>query len=212
MADRSTSSPATTTRTCWRACASAGSLPQFIATNRLEDAPGYDEVRRLGLDVVKTLGLGTTATHMEWFYGAKGLKFSEIGCRPPGVGAWDLYCAGNEMDVYGEWARAIVELTAQAAAVTAFFAAGMIALRPDRDGCVTGYSGLDVRAQERFEPSLIDSHLPPVGTPTQPVEAGFMANAWMRFRHPELRTPARDPRLRRTNGPGPRGVSVLNLS
>ena len=60
--------------------------------------------------VVAALGLGTTATHMEWFFGPKGIKFSEIGCRPPGVGAWDLYCAGNEMDVYGEWARAIIGL------------------------------------------------------------------------------------------------------
>jgi len=157
--------------------------PQFIATNRLEAAPGYEEVRRLGLDVVKTLGLGTTATHMEWFYGPKGLKFSEIGCRPPGVGAWDLYCAGNEMDVYGEWARAIVGLPPKQRP-SRRFAAGMIALRPDRDGRISGYSGLDGVRQE-FEPFLIDSHLPPVGAATQPIEAGFMANAWMRFRHPD---------------------------
>jgi hypothetical protein len=30
---------------------------------------------------------------------------------------------------------------------------------------------------------MIDAHLPPVGTPTQGVEAGYMANAWMRFKH-----------------------------
>ncbi len=35
--------------------------------------------------VIKALDIGTSATHMEWFYGPKGLKFSEIGCRPPGV-------------------------------------------------------------------------------------------------------------------------------
>ena len=45
---------------------------------------------------------------MEWFFGPKGLRFSEIGCRPPGVGAWDLYSAGNDMDLYREWADAIV--------------------------------------------------------------------------------------------------------
>ena len=120
---------------------------------------------------------------MEWFYGPKGLKFSEIGCRPPGVGAWDLYCAGNEMDVYVEWARAIVELPPKQQP-SRRFSAGMISLRPDRDGHITGYSGLDAVRRE-FEPYLIDSHLPPVGTRTQPVEAGFMANAWMRFRHPD---------------------------
>ncbi len=157
--------------------------PQFVATNRLEAAPGYAEVQRLGLEVVKTLGLGTTATHMEWFYGPKGLKFSEIGCRPPGVGAWDLYCAGNEMDLYVEWGRAIIGLPPKQRA-SRRFSAGMVALRPDRDGRITGYSGLEA-VRKRFEPCLIDSHLPPVGTPTQPVEAGFMANGWMRFRHPD---------------------------
>ncbi|HRC86227.1 MAG TPA: ATP-grasp domain-containing protein, partial [Thermoanaerobaculia bacterium] len=62
--------------------------PMFVATNRLA-APGYDEVKALGRKVIEALGIETSATHMEWFYGPKGLKFSEIGCRPPGVGAWD---------------------------------------------------------------------------------------------------------------------------
>jgi len=157
--------------------------PMFIATNRIAAADGYEEARKLSRDVVKTFGLGTTATHMEWFYGPKGLKFSEIGCRPPGVGAWDLYCAGNEMDVYGEWARAIVGL-APKQKPSRRFSAGMIALRPDRDGHIAGYSGLD-EIRSRYASCLIDSHLPPVGTRTAPVEAGFMANAWMRFRHPD---------------------------
>ena len=32
---------------------------------------------------------------------------------------------------------------------------------------------------------MIDAHLPPPGTPTQPVEAGYMANAYVRMRHPD---------------------------
>ena len=35
----------------------------------------------------------------------------------------------------------------------------------------------------RFAPFFIDWHLPPVGTPTQGVDAGFMANAWLRMKH-----------------------------
>ena len=77
--------------------------PQFIATNRIDAAPGYDEIKALGRRVNKVLEVGTSATHMEWFIGPKGLKFSEIGCRPPGVRAWDLYAAGNEIDIYREW-------------------------------------------------------------------------------------------------------------
>ena len=81
--------------------------PQIAITNRI-DAPGYEEVKRLGKRVIDVLGIETSATHMEWFYGPKGLKFSEIGCRPPGVSVWDLYSAANDFDVYQEWANTIV--------------------------------------------------------------------------------------------------------
>ena len=63
-------------------------------------------------------------------------------------------------------------------------AAGLIALRPDRDGVIAGYEGVD-DVHRRFGDFIIDQHLPPPGTPTQPVEAGYMANAWMRLRHPD---------------------------
>src|SRR5262249_19237140 len=80
--------------------------PQVVTTNRL-DAPGYLPLKQMGKAVITALGLSTTATHMEWFAGPKGLKFSEIGCRPPGVGVWDLYCAANDFDLYTEWASAV---------------------------------------------------------------------------------------------------------
>jgi carbamoylphosphate synthase large subunit len=160
--------------------------PQFIATNRIDSAPGYDEVKALGRRVLPVLGIGTSATHMEWFAGPKGLKFSEIGCRPPGVRAWDLYAAANEMDIYREWAMAIVHGRTSQRASRAF-SAGIIALRPDRDGTIAGYSGVD-EIRSLFERWIIDVHLPPAGTPTQPVEAGYMANAWLRLRHPDYDT------------------------
>ena len=80
--------------------------PQIVATNRIHE-PGYDEVKEMGARVIAALGIGTSATHMEWFFGPKGLKFSEIGCRPPGVGQWDSYCAAGEFDLYREWAIAV---------------------------------------------------------------------------------------------------------
>jgi carbamoylphosphate synthase large subunit len=155
--------------------------PQFIATNRL-DAPGYDEVKVLGKKVIDALEIGTSATHMEWFFGPKGLKFSEIGCRPPGVGAWDLYCAAHEMDVYKEWAMAIVH-GHPSQQPSRGYSAGLINLRPDRDGRIAGYEGLHFLDQ--LGDAVIDCHFPPVGSPTQPVSAGYMANAWVRIRHPD---------------------------
>ena len=80
--------------------------PQFVTTNRMADSL-YGEVQELGQRVIEALGIGTSATHMEWFHGPKGLRFSEIGARPPGVGCWDLYSASNDVDVYREWAHII---------------------------------------------------------------------------------------------------------
>ncbi len=159
--------------------------PQIVVTNRI-DAPGYDELRTMGRSVIKAMGIDTAATHMEWFFGPKGLKFSEIGARPPGVNHWDIYCAANDIDLYQEWALAITHRRTNKQP-SRCFAGGIIALRPDKDGHIHHYDGVDT-IQESFQPWIIDMHLPSPGTPTQPVEAGFMANAWVRMRHPNYDT------------------------
>jgi hypothetical protein len=155
--------------------------PQFVATNRLDAVEAYNDLKVMGRKVVKLLGIETSATHMEWFYGPKGLKFSEIGCRPPGVRAWDLYNVGNDMDLYREWAMAVC-YGKPSQQPSRRYAAGIIALRPSQDGRIAGYSGLDAIGKA-FGGNIIDSHLPPEGTPTQPVSAGYMANAWIRMKH-----------------------------
>ena len=60
----------------------------------------------------------------------------------------------------------------------------MIALRPDRDGVIAGYEGVD-EIQRRFGEWVVACHFPDPGTQAQPVEAGYMANAWVRMRHPD---------------------------
>lgn len=157
--------------------------PMFLTTNRLDSAPAYDEVKEMGRRVVDALGIETSAAHMEWFYGDKGLRFSEIGCRPPGVGAWDLYSVANDFDLYREWAHAIVHGQI-ASRPSRQYAAGIVALRPDRDGTIAGYSGVE-DVQRTFGEWILDAHLPSPGTPTQSVEAGYMANAWVRMKHPD---------------------------
>ncbi len=154
--------------------------PQIVTTNRL-DEPSYREVALMARKVNKLLGIGTTATHMEWFFGPKGLKFSEIGCRPPGVGAWDLYCAAHEMDLYRDWANTIVHGKVKQHR-SRKYAAGMIALRPECDGVITGYEGVE-KMRHQLKDLLIDDYFPAPGTRTQPVGAGYMANAWVRLRH-----------------------------
>ena len=124
---------------------------------------------------------------MEWFYGPKGLRFSEIGCRPPGVGAWDLYSAANDIDIYREWAHAIVHGRAGAAPMPRAYAAGIIALRPDRDGRIPGYEGVD-EVHARLGEWIIDAHLPDPGH-ADPAGRGRL--------HGERVDPHAPPRLRR---------------
>lgn len=157
--------------------------PQVVTSNRIDSAESYGEVRALGQRVNDLLGIGTSATHMEWFFGPKGLRFSEVGCRPPGVGTWDLYSAANEVDLYEEWAIAVLHGRV-GRPLSRRYSAGLVALRPDRDGVVDRCEGLD-EVQRRFGEWILDAHIPSPGTPTQPVEGGFMANAWVRMRHPD---------------------------
>jgi hypothetical protein len=156
--------------------------PQVVTTNRVT-RENYGEVMALGARVIQALGIGTSATHMEWFFGPKGLKFSEIGCRPPGVLVWDLYGAANDIDLYLEWAKAVVHGGTDAR-TSRRFAAGMIALRPDRDGHISHHSGVE-EMNRRHGEWIVDQHFPSPGTATQGVDAGYMANAWVRLKHPD---------------------------
>ena len=65
------------------------------------------------------------------------------------------------------------------------YSAGIVSLRPERDGTISGYSGVD-EIQGRHGQWVLDAHLPPPGTPTQPETAGYMANAYVRMRHPDF--------------------------
>jgi len=156
--------------------------PKIAATNRI-DQDGYRELRDVGRRVIRALGIGTSATHMEWFFGPKGLKVSEIGARPPGERLWDLYCVGNDLDLYREWARAVAFGRTEGRA-TRRFATGSVQVRPERDGRVAGYEGL-ARIRALAGANLFASGVPRPGSRTVAIEKGYLANAWFRLRHPD---------------------------
>jgi formate-dependent phosphoribosylglycinamide formyltransferase (GAR transformylase) len=156
--------------------------PQIAVTNRI-DGGGYDELRQLGRRVVDLLGLRHCATHMEWFFGPKGLKFSEIGARPAGEKIWDMYRVGNEFDVFREWALALVGHPA-AQQPSRRFAVGSVQIRPSQDGRIDSYRGLDA-ALRHVREWLYEYDAPAPGTPTQPLTKGWLVNLWFRLRHPD---------------------------
>jgi hypothetical protein len=156
--------------------------PVIVTTNRV-DAPGYDELKVMGRRVIAEMGIGTAPTHMEWFFGPKGLSFGEIGARPPGVRFWDLYCWANEFDLYVEWAKALVHGQCMPRP-SRRYAAALLSIRPSQDGKYTGYSGLE-EVQRNVGRWIGEVHLPAIGARTQEVGAGYMGHAWMHVRHPD---------------------------
>ena len=167
---------------CLEATLNRNVSPQIAVQNRM-DAPGYAELKEVGRKVNRLLGLTRTATHMEWFFGTKGLKFSEIGARPAGERIWDMYRVANEFDVYREWASAIVH-GRKAQHPSRRYAAGSIQIRPSMDGRYVGHEGLE-SAMREAGPWIYESSVPAPGTPTQPLEKGWLVNTWFRLRHPD---------------------------
>lgn len=156
--------------------------PQIAATNRV-GLSSYDELKALGRKVIDALGIGTSATHMEWFFGPKGLKFSEIGARPPGERIWDLYSVGNDMDLWREWAMIVVHRTG-GSRPSRRFATGSVQVRPDADGRIVGYDGLR-EVVRTLKPWMTAHRVPAIGTPTDPIYKGYLNNVWFRLRHPD---------------------------
>lgn len=156
--------------------------PYIITTNRIA-AEGYSDLKAFGKKVIRAMDLQTTPTHMEWFYGEKGLYFSEIGARPPGVRFWDLYCWANDMDLYVDWANAVVHGRANPRP-SRNYSAGLISIRPNQAGRIVGYSGLD-KVQQRCGRWLGEYHLPAIGQRTAEVGSGYMGNGWLHIRHPD---------------------------
>jgi len=130
--------------------------------------------------------LRNTATHMEWFFGPKGLKFSEIGARPAGEKIWDMYRFANEFDVYREWALATLGMPQQQQP-SRRFATGSVQVRPDRDGRVVRHEGLEQVWAEcgRF---VYEYEVPKPGAPTKPLDKGWLCNTWFRLRHEDYDT------------------------
>jgi hypothetical protein len=161
--------------------------PIAVHTNRLAQ-DGYDELRSLNQRVLGALSLETTPTHLEWFSGPAGLWFSELGLHLPPNGLWELYGEAADADLYTEWAHAVCygrpQVLQAGSRPVLRWAAGIVNLRPTEDGVVVGYEGVELM-QRRYGEWIFRLHLPPPGTRTQPIDQGYLANAYVFVKHPD---------------------------
>ena len=125
--------------------------------------------------------------------------------------AWDLYNVGNDMDLYREWA--MPSCTGRPSQrPSRRFAAGIIALRPDRDGRIAHYDGLDeIRDALRRRTSSTGTCRRRARRRSG-VEAGYMANAWIRMKHRDYDTLRAHARHRRADREGARVMIAVKYA
>lgn len=141
----------------------------------------------MGADVLSALRMGTGFTHMEWFKNAAGeAVFGEIACRPPGANMVDLMNYANDIDLFREWARAVVH-GAFEAELTRPWNAAIVFKRAQGRGRIRAIEGLD-RFVARHRPWIARVELLPIGAPRRDWKQTFLSDGNLVVRHPDLAT------------------------
>ena len=161
--------------------------PQFVSTNRLDTAPEYGELREMGarvIDRARHRHLGHAHGVVLRAEGAAVLRDRLPAARRGRLGP---VLGGQRHRPLPGSGRTPSCTAGSARCRPGGTPAGSSPCGPTQDGSISGYSGVD-ELQQRYGEWVIDAHLPPPGTPTQGVEAGYMANAYVRMRHPDYDT------------------------
>ena len=156
--------------------------PEFISTNRIDTAPEYGELREMGAGHQRARDRDVGHAHGVVLR-AQGPEVLRDRLPAAGVGAWDLYSAGNDMDVYREWATPS-STAGPATRRRGGSPAGSWRCAPTATASSAGTAASRSSSSSSASGSSTRTCRPP-GTPTQGVEAGYMANAYVRMRHPD---------------------------
>ena len=153
-----------------------------IVLPREVDDPRYDDIKAVGADALRALGMTTGLSHMEWFRRADGsVAIGEVGARPPGAQITTLVSRATDTDFVRTWAELMVFGTFTPP--TRKYAAGIAFLRAQGDpgGRVRAVHGLD-RLSDETKALAVDWQLPVIGAPPRPTYEG---DGWVLVRHPE---------------------------
>jgi len=151
-----------------------------ICLPREVDAPHYDDIRATGFAALKSLGMGSGLSHMEWFRRHDGsVAISEVGARPPGAQIVSLMSWAHDIDVYAAWARSVV--LKQFDPPRRKYAAGVAFLRGQGEGRVVDVTGLEA-AQKILGHLVVETRLPRAG---QRPGSGYEGEGYVILRHPE---------------------------
>ncbi len=119
-------------------------------------------IRDVGTRAVRSLGLSTGLSHMEWFRRPDGsVAISEVGARPPGAQIASLMSWAHDTDMYAAWARLVV--LGEFDPPERRYAVGAAYLRAQGVGrTISSVTGID-RVSERTHRMVVESRLPVIG-------------------------------------------------
>jgi biotin carboxylase len=153
-----------------------------VVLPREADDPRYDDVKRVGADALRALGMTTGLTHMEWFRRRDGsVAVSEVAARPPGAQITTLVSRSTDTDFVRSWARVMIEGAFDPP--TRKYAAGVAFLRAQGrpGGEIRATHGLD-RLSDETRALVTDAQLPYVGFGARP---SYEGDGWIVVRHRE---------------------------
>jgi hypothetical protein len=159
-------------------------ISPIILTLRDRESPTVSDAVTMGRKAITALGMVTGFTHMEWYRSRSGeCVFGEIACRAPGANMVDLMNYAGDVDLFVEWARAIVQGRVLAAREQKYHAA-IIFKRAKGHGRIAGIDGLDTFVG-RYRPHIARIDLLPIGAPRRDWTQTFLADGNLVVRHPE---------------------------
>ena len=128
------------------------------------DAPELSSGRAMGRDVLRALGFRDGFTHMEWYRRDNGeVVFGEIGARPPGARTVDVMNFANDIDLFQQWAEALIH-GRLSEPIERRYNAASIFKRAQGQGRITHIEGLS-RLLSDYDEWVCAIDLLPIGAP-----------------------------------------------
>jgi hypothetical protein len=158
-------------------------ISPIILTLRDLDPPELRAGKALGDAALGALGMASGFTHMEWFHNPAGeAVFGEVACRPPGANMVDLMNYANDLDLFREWARVVVQGRFIRGPVERPWNAAIVFKRAIGRGRIRRIEGMD-EVRRRFGPAIARDALLPVGAPRRDWKATFLSDGNVVVRH-----------------------------
>lgn len=154
-----------------------------IITPREIDDPHYDDIRQVGEQALRALGMESNFSHLEWFRRPDGrVAVSEVAARPPGSRIFTALNWANDFDMYDAWIR-LMTLGECIPPTERKYAVGTAFFRGMGTGRVVDVHGLD-SVLEEFASMVVEAELPYLGKVRGNAYDG---EGYLMVRHPETR-------------------------